>query len=168
MFQSKLFKAVGAVTILNILAMFFGFLRELTIGYTYGTSYQADSIITAFTIPNFLFVVIGGAINTASISVYSKMNDTRKWDFTQSVYTILLIISSVITIVFMLFPRFWMNLFFGGMSPEALDLTAKLFVVTAPATLFLVVAMLLSGLHNVHGNYRFTTFASLLFNAIYV
>lgn len=168
MARSKFLKAVSVVTILNILAMGFGFLRELTIGYTYGTSYKADSIITAFTIPNFLYVVIGGAVNTAFISIYSKMDESKKWGFTQSVYTFLLIISTGITILFMLFPKFWMDLFFGGMSPEALDLTAKLFVVTAPATLFLVVSMLFSGLHNVHGNYTLTTFAALLFNVIYV
>ena len=168
MFRSKIFKVVGIVSILNILAMIFGFLRELTIGVTYGTSYQADSIITAFTIPNFLYIVIGGSINTAFISVYSKMDESRRWDFTQVAYTILLLISSVITIVFMLFPKFWMDLFFSGMTPEALDLTAKLFVVTAPATLFLVVSMLMSGLLNVHGGYRFTTFMTLIFNALYV
>lgn len=168
MFRSKFLRAVGIVSILNILAMMFGFLRELTIGYTYGTSYQADSIITAFTIPNFLYVVLGGAVNTAFISIYSKMDDAKKSHFTQSVYTYLLIFSTGITILFMLFPTFWMNLFFRGMSPEALDLTAKLFVVTAPATLFLVVSMLFSGLHNTHGNYRLTTFTSLIFNVVYV
>lgn len=168
MFHSKIFRVVGVVSILNILAMIFGFLRELTIGYTYGTSYQADSIITAFTIPNFLYIVIGGSINTAFISAYSKMNESRKWAFSQSVYTILLMTSTVITILFMIFPRFWIKLFFGGMSPEALNLTAKLFVITAPATLFLVVSMLLSGLHNVHGNYRFTTFTTLIFSVVYV
>lgn len=168
MFHSKIFKAVGIVSILNILAMIFGFLRELTIGYTYGTSYQADSIITAFTIPNFLYVVVGGAVNTAFISIYSKMDESKRWDFTQSVYTFLLIISTIITVLSMLFPKFWIDLFFSGMSAETLDLTAKLFIVTAPATLFLVVSMLFSGLHNTHGNYRLTTFAALIFNAIYV
>lgn len=168
MFQSRFLKAVGIVSILNILSMVFGFLRELTIGYTYGTSYKADSIITAFTIPNFLYVVLGGAINTAFISIYSKMDERRKKHFTQSVYTYLLLISSLITILFMLFPRFWMDLFFNGMSEEALDLTAKLFIVTAPATLFLVVSMLFSGLHNVYKNYRLTTFAALIFNVVFV
>lgn len=168
MFRTNFLRAVGIVTILNVLAMIFGFLRELTIGYTYGTSYQADSIITAFTIPNFLYVVIGGAVNTAFISIYSKMDQSKKRPFTQSVYTYLLLISAIITILFMLFPKFWMNLFFKGMSPEALDLTAKLFVVTAPATLFLVVSMLFSGLHNIYKNYRLTTFAALIFNIVYV
>ena len=96
------------------------------------------------------------------------MNESKKWDFVQSVYTILIAISTFITILFLIFPRFWMTLFFGGMSPEALDLTARLFVVTAPATMFLVVSMLLSGLNNVHGNFRFTTFFTLIFNAVYV
>lgn len=168
MLGSRFLKIVGVVSILNMLGMTFGFVREITIGYIYGTSYQADSIITAFTIPNFLYVVIGGSINTAFISAYSKMDKTRRWDFAQSVYTILMVISAVITVFFLMFPRFWMELFFGGMSPEALDLTTKLFVVTAPATFFLVVSMLLSGLNNIHGNYRFTAFATVVFNAVYV
>lgn len=168
MLRSRFFKIVGAVSVLNMLAMVFGFVREITIGYIYGTSYQADSIITAFTIPNFLYVVIGGSINTAFISAYSKIEDAKKRDFAQSVYTIVMVISIVITIFFMLFPTFWMELFFSGISPEALKLTSNLFMVTAPATFFLVVSMLLFGLNNVHGSYHFTAFTSLIFNAGYV
>lgn len=168
MLRSKLFKAASVVSIINILAMTFGFIREVTIGYIYGTSYQADSIITAFTIPNFLFVAIGGAINTAFISIYSKMDEIRRPDFVQTVYTILVLISSVLTVLFLIFPRFTIELFFGGMTPEALDLTSKLFMVTAPATFFLIVSMLLSGLNNVHGHYLLSNFSKLIFNAGYV
>lgn len=168
MLQSRFFKLVGIVSILNILGMGFAFFREITIGYIYGTSYQADSIITAFTIPNFLYVVIGGSINTAFISIYSKMEDSRKRDFVQTVYTILAIISLTITVLFMIFPKFWMGLFFGDMTSEGLRLTSKLFMVTAPATFFLVVSMLFFGLNNIYGNYRYTAFTTLMFNAVYV
>lgn len=168
MFRSKFVKLVGTITVLNLLAKFFAFAREITIGYIYGTTYEADSIIAAFTIPNFLYVVIGGSINTAFISLYSKMPPQKQRTFAQTVYTIMLIISTVITILFLLFPAFWMNLFFSGMSPEALALTTKLFVVTAPATLFLIVSMLMSGIHNVHGHYRLATIATVVFNLAYV
>lgn len=168
MLQSRFFKLVGIVSVLNVLGMGFAFLREITIGYIYGTSFEADSIITAFTIPNFLYVVIGGSINTAFISTYSKMKESRRRDFVQVVYTILAIISLAITVLFMLFPKFWMGSFFGSMSPEGLQLTSKLFMVTAPATFFLIVSMLFFGLNNIHGNYRYTAFTTLMFNGVYV
>lgn len=167
MFKTRFLKLLGAITIMNILARLLGFARELAIGYQYGTSYHADGIITAFTIPNFLYVVIGGACTTALISVYSKLGSNTKDDFVQTIITYLTIMVGTITALFMIFPEFWMQLFFSGMSDEAMDLSSKLFLVTAPATLFLVVSMVLSGLHNVHENYRLSTFTSLIFNGSY-
>lgn len=70
-------KIVGAVAVINIVARLFGFLREMIIGYQYGTSYIADSIFTAYTIPNFLYLVIGGAFTTAFISIYNQKNRSR-------------------------------------------------------------------------------------------
>ncbi|HLR67530.1 MAG TPA: hypothetical protein VK105_10455 [Virgibacillus sp.] len=60
--KSRFFKIVGTITIINIVARLFGFAREVIIGYQYGTTYQADSIISAFTLPNFLYIVLGGAV----------------------------------------------------------------------------------------------------------
>ncbi|WP_121616385.1 murein biosynthesis integral membrane protein MurJ [Virgibacillus halodenitrificans] len=166
--KSRFLKLLGAVTIINILAKLMGFAREVIIGYQYGTSYQADSIITAITIPNFLYLVIGGAVTTAFISVYSKLKGKEKNDFAQTIFTLLSSTAVIITLFFMLFPHFWIQLFFSGMSEEAMDLTSKLFVWTAPATLFLLIGITLSGLHNVHENYRLSTFSTFLFNGIYL
>lgn len=165
--MSRFLKIVGIITIINILARLFGFARELTIGYQYGTTFRADAIITAFTIPNFLYVVIGGAVTTAFISVYSKLNTTHRHDFVQTLFTYLTIFIGIVTALFIIFPSFWMGLIFPGMSEEALELTSKLFLYTAPATFFLVLSMLFSGLHNVHENYRLSTFTSLIFNGTY-
>lgn len=167
MVPSRLFKIIGIVTIINIAASFLGFAREITIGYLYGTSYKADAIITAFTIPNFLYVVIGGAITTAFISIYSKLTMREQDTFVQTLLTFLATSIGIITFLFIIFPTFWIGLFFSGMSDEALELTAKLFVFTAPATFFLVISMVLSGLHNVHGNYRLSTFSTFAFNTVY-
>lgn len=167
MFKSRFIKILGAITVINIIARLLGFARELTIGYQYGTSYQADSIITAFTIPNFLYTVLGGAVTTAFISVYSKLRKETKDDFVQTIYTWLTLVVGVITVLFMFFPSFWMNLFFSGMTEEGQRLTSDLFFWTAPATFFLVVSMLFSGLHNVHENFRLSSVSSLVFNGFY-
>lgn len=52
--MSKLMKIIGTVAVINIVARLLGFLREIVIGYQYGTSTMADAIAAAYTIPNFI------------------------------------------------------------------------------------------------------------------
>ncbi|WP_337018828.1 murein biosynthesis integral membrane protein MurJ [Oceanobacillus massiliensis] len=166
--MSRFLKVLGAVAVINIIARLLGFSREVIIGYQYGTSFQADSIIAAFTIPNFIYIVIGGAITTAFISVYSKLDIAHRDGFVQVIFTGLSLMVGFITILFVVFPNMWINLFFSGMSKESLDLTTSLFRLMAPATLFLVLSMLFSGLLNMHEEYRLSSFSTLLFNGFFL
>ncbi|WP_047985158.1 murein biosynthesis integral membrane protein MurJ [Ornithinibacillus californiensis] len=166
--QSRFLKLLGAVAVINILARLLGFGREVIIGYQYGTSYQADSIITAFTIPNFIYIVLGGAITTAFISVYSKLSGEARKSFVQTIFTGLGLLIGLLSLMFIVVPGFWIDLFFAGMSDEARKLTAGLFQWMAPATLFLALAMAFSGLLNVHEQYRLTSFSTLVFNAVFL
>ncbi len=168
MMQSRFLKLAGMVTVINILARLMGFAREVLVGYQYGTSYQADSIITAFTIPNFIYLVVGGAVTTAFISVYTKLAPLRKKEFSQTIFTWLSLAVGILTVLFIVFPAFWIELFFAGMPGDALELTTELFIWTAPDTFFLVMSITLSGLHNIHENYRLSSFSALLFNGIYL
>ncbi|MBO8157879.1 MAG: murein biosynthesis integral membrane protein MurJ [Bacillaceae bacterium] len=164
----RFLKILGAVAVINVLARLFGFFREVVIGYQYGTSYVADSIITAFTIPNFMYIVLGGAVTTAFISVYSKLSQNRQRLFSHHVFTLLVLVMGSVTILFMVFPGFWMNLFFSGLSVESETLTKQLFVWMAPSGLLLVIAMWLSGVLNVHERFNITAFSTLLFNFSFV
>lgn len=151
-----------------MLARLLGFLREVVIGYQYGTSYQADSIITAFTIPNFIYLVVGGAITTAFISVYSKLGEGRSTAFMQTIFSLLCVVIGSVTLSFMVFPDYWMAVFFSGMPAHSFQLTSKLFLWMAPSTFFLVIGMWLSGVLNVHERYQLTAVSTLLFNGMFV
>ncbi|QDP41477.1 murein biosynthesis integral membrane protein MurJ [Radiobacillus deserti] len=164
----RLLKILGAVAVINVLARLLGFAREVIIGYQYGTSFEADSIITAFTIPNFFYIVLGGAVTTAFISVYSKLDESRKKQFVQTIFTWLTITVGVLTLLFMVFSDLWIQTFFSGMSSAAMELTSNLFIWMAPSTFFLVIGMWLSGVMNVYGSFRLTAFSTLAFNAVFV
>lgn len=153
---------------INLIARLLGFTREVVIGYQYGTSYKADSIITAFTIPNFIYLVVGGAITTAFISVYSKLSHNKKAIFRNQLFTIVLLVLGGLSLISMIFADYWVALFFGGLSEEAFTLTTQLYTVMAPASLFLVIGMWLSGLWNVNGRYQLTAFSTLLFNGLFL
>lgn len=167
--KNSIIKIIGAVAVINLVSRFLGFIREVIIGYHFGTSYLADSVITAYTIPNFIYIVAGGAITTAFISVYSKSeNSIIQSQIREVLFTYTVIIFSIISIVFMVFPTWWTNLFFSGLSTEELKTTANLFQIMAPSTLFLVLSMFLSGILNVNERFRLTAFAPLVNNFLYV
>lgn len=164
----KLFKIIGLVALINIVARLLGFAREMVIGFQYGTSPTADHIITAFTIPNFLYIVVGGAVTTAFISVYSKLKESEKQTFMNTVFTYLMIVMTGITIVLMIFAEPIIDYVFTGLEGESLRQTTDLFLWMAPASLFLVFAMWFSGVLNVHERYSRSALSTLVFNLLFL
>jgi len=140
----------------------------MVIGYQFGTSFEADSIITAYTIPNFFYIVLGGAITTTVISIASKLQDQKQKEFIDTITSGLVLFMGSLTILLVIFAESWITLFFKGLSSESLTLTVQLFQWMAPATFFLVLSMLYSGLLNMHEKYRLTSFSTLIFNALFL
>ncbi|WP_250095675.1 murein biosynthesis integral membrane protein MurJ [Halalkalibacter alkaliphilus] len=166
---STLFKIIGAVAVINLGSRFIGFLREVVIGYQFGTTNIADSVIAAYTLPNFFYVVLGGAITTAFISIFSKMDDPLKREtFVSSIFTWLSLLLLVFTVLLMLFSEAVIGLLFQGFAVEEVKLTADLFQFMAPATLFLVLSMWFTGILNVNGKFTLATTSTLVMNVVFV
>lgn len=160
-------KIIGAVAVINIIARLFGFLREMIIGYQYGTGYIADSIFTAYTIPNFLYLVIGGAFTTAFISIYNQ-NKTNQGLFVKQAFTTVLTTILVITILMLIATEPILNLFFREMSEEERSLAKSLSYWMMPSTIFLVLSTWFSGLLNINGKFHLSSFSILLYNAAFL
>ena len=165
--MNKFLKIIGAVAIINIVARLFGFLREMIIGYQYGTSFIADSIFTAYTIPNFLYLVIGGALTTAFISVYNQSN-VNQGLFIKQTFTTVVTVIVLITAVVLIFTDPILDLFFGDMSVEERELAQNLFYWMMPSTIFLVLSTWYSGLLNVNAKFHLSSFSILIYNAVFL
>lgn len=170
--MNKFIKVVGAVAIINIVARVFGFLREMIIGFQYGSSHIADSIFTAYTIPNFLYLVVGGAFTTAVISIYNRETTDRALFVKQS-YTIVLLTVSIMTIILLAFTNPIMDMFNQGKnkddySQSDLDLLKNLYFWMMPSSILLVLSSWYSGLLNVNEKFHLSSFAILIYNAIFL
>lgn len=165
--MNKFLKIIGAVAIINIVARLFGFLREMIIGYQYGTSFIADSIFTAYTIPNFLYLVIGGALTTAFISVYNQSN-VNQGLFIKQTFTTVVTVIVLITAVVLICTDPILDLFFGDMSVEERELAQNLFYWMMPSTIFLVLSTWYSGLLNVNAKFHLSSFSILIYNAVFL
>lgn len=165
----KFIKIIGIVAVINLISRLLGFLRELIVSYQFGTSYKADSLIAAFSIPNFLFIVFGGSITTAFISIYGKIKDPAKQKSVRgSVLALLGIIFFIVTCILMLLPKFIISHLFFGMTPTQINLTSQIFKGMVPSTFFLIIAMVFSGILNVHGKFNVAAVSTLLMNGAFV
>lgn len=164
--MNKFLKIVGAVAIINIAARIFGFFREMAIGYQYGLSYAADSIFTAYMLPNFLYLVIGGAFTTAVITLYNKKT-TNQALFVKQSFTIVLTTVSIVTIITLALTTPIINLIYKNsddITPEAFELTKHLFYWMMPSSILLVLSSWYSGLLNINNKFHLSSFAILIYN----
>ncbi|RAK19907.1 putative peptidoglycan lipid II flippase [Anoxybacillus vitaminiphilus] len=169
MSKKRIVQIISVVAIINILSRLLGFFREVVIGYHFGTSSLADSVILAYTIPNFLYLVLGGAVTTAYISIYNKIaNDFSKRQFQQLIFTYLLIVTSLLTVSFMMFSEQAVSFFFNTLSSSELKTTSELFFIMAVSIIPLIFSMWFSGILNVQNKFYGPSLAILANNAGFI
>ncbi|MBM7577782.1 murein biosynthesis integral membrane protein MurJ [Jeotgalibacillus terrae] len=159
---------IGSVAVINLIARLIGFLREVAIGVHFGRSAEADAIITAYTIPNFIYLAAGGALTTAFISVYTNEVDQGKRKAASVIFTYTGLAAAGCSLLFFLVPDLFIRLFFSGMADGTQTLTADLFRIMSLGTFFLTVSMLFTGYLNANRFYKASALAPLLFNIVYV
>lgn len=160
-------KIIGAVAVINIVARMFGFLREVVIGKQYGLSTTADAIAAAYTIPNFIYLVVGGGLTTAFISVYHSTK-TDKSLYVRKSFTTVLVAAVSITAILLIFTNPVLHLFFSKLSAEEYILMRNLYLWMMPSTIILVLSTWMSGVLNVNGKYNLSSIAVLLYNVAFV
>ncbi|MCK6206046.1 murein biosynthesis integral membrane protein MurJ [Bacillus infantis] len=166
--KGKIFKIIGAVAVINILARLLGFAREQAVAIQYGTSDFADSIIAVYTIPNFLYVVVGGAITTAFISVYSKVKEGPEQEkFMSSTFTYIMAIIGVLTVLLIVFTDPLLKFMLGEMDAKEYEVAKSLYYWMAPSTFFLILSMWLSGILNVNQQFHLSTLSTFIYNLVF-
>ncbi|MFP7485715.1 murein biosynthesis integral membrane protein MurJ [Priestia filamentosa] len=169
MSKKSLLAVIGVVALLNILSRFFGFFREAVIGYQFGTSDKADSIVLAYTIPMFLYTVLGGAITTAFISIYKKMTkEDEKRQFQEVLFTYTCIGMAFLSLLLVVFAGPIVQVLFPGLSAKTEETTVYLFRWMAPSSLFLVLSMWLTGILNIYNRFFMPACSTLANNAGFV
>lgn len=165
--MSKMLKIIGSVAVINILAKLLGYYREILITNQYGTTTTADAITQAYTIPNFIYLVVGGGLTTAFISVYHSTKSDKDWYVRKSLATVLIAAISITVILIILVDPI-LELFFDNRSAEDFALVRNLYLWMMPSSIILVLATWMSGLLNISGKYYLSSIAIFLYNAAFL
>ncbi len=135
--------------VLTIVSKIVGFGRELALSYTYGASSVSDAYIVALSIPGAIFGMIVAGIMVGYIPMYSKLK-TQKGDidanrFTSNVLSLLLLFSSLVLGVGLLFTENIVKVFATGFSPAVLNQTVQFTRITFFSILFTGIIQIFTG-----------------------
>jgi len=140
-------KTVLLLAAVTILSKILGFARDIVLSYFYGATNISDVYLISLTIPTVIFAIIGKGISVGYIPMYTRIEQnkgTRKADeYTNNIINLLIVISTVIFIIGMLFTESIVKLFANGFTGSTLALTIKFTRIT-------LVGVYFTGLNYVH------------------
>lgn len=166
--KKSLLKAAGLILAISIIGRLLGFVREQVIAARFGTSMATDAYLMAFTIPNLIYVIIGGALATAFIPVFTSnhVNEGAGESSRLASYTINLaaLVMSLVALLGILIAPLLVSLIAPGFSPSAQELTIKLTRIMFPCVLLATLSMLQGGILNSLQHFALPAFTSVAFS----
>jgi putative peptidoglycan lipid II flippase len=132
-----------------MLSRVIGYLREAYIAWAFGAGPQTDAYVAAFTLPDWLnYLVAGGTASITFISIFSRYSSQGREQDAQrafdSVMTIMTAALIALVAVAEIFAPQIVRWYFGGFSPEQVDLCVRLTRILLPAQIFFYVGGIVS------------------------
>jgi putative peptidoglycan lipid II flippase len=154
--ERELTNRAGRVATGTIISKIFGYIRDMLVANLFGVGMFSDIFYTAFRIPNFFRKIFGeSSFSIVFIPIFSeylhKYKKKEIQDFLNSVFSILLLILIIFSIIGILFSSLIVKIVAGGFTLEKLFITIELTKLMFPFIIFMCLsAFLLSILNTLH------------------
>lgn len=136
----SLFRNTLIVTILNILGLFLTFFVSVIITGKFGASYYMDCYNASITIPNYISVVLGGALSYTFIPFIAKNNNntttSNQWALVNNIISIFIVSIGFITILGIWFAPEIMKTIAPGFKENQVKYSSELLTLYFPIILF--------------------------------
>ncbi|WP_042683491.1 murein biosynthesis integral membrane protein MurJ [Anaerosalibacter massiliensis] len=161
-------KTAVLLMIITIISKIFGFIRDVTLSYFYGTSSISDAYLISQVIPTVIFSFIGTAITTGYIPLFSdiekKYGEKESNKFTNNLVNLLIILCTIIVVLGLLFTEQIVKLFASGFEGETLALAIQFTKISILGIYFTGVLSIFSGFLQIKGNYTIPALAGFPMN----
>ena len=138
----SLFRNTLIVTVLNILGLFLTFFVSVIITGKFGASYYMDCYNASITIPNYISVVLGGALSYTFIPFIAKKNNNttttsnNQWALVNNIISIFIVSIGFITILGIWFAPEIMKTIAPGFKENQVKYSSELLTLYFPIILF--------------------------------
>lgn len=152
-----------------VLSRILGYLRDIIIYSFYGQNRITDAYNAAFSIPDFLYMLlVGGALSSAFIPVFSayiaRKKEEEAWEIASIILNIMMILLAIgVTIGFSLAPQL-VNIIVPGFDPVHAQLTVVMTRIMFLQVVFMSVAGVAQGILHSFKHFKMPALGSLLYN----
>lgn len=168
--MSKIAKATVLLMMTTMLSKFLGFLRELVLASSYGTSVYSDAYLIALNIPTILFAGISSAIATTFIPIYydniNKNGNIKANKFTNNIINTSIIISILASFIVFLFTDEIVKIFAIGFEGRVLEICVNLTKILVLGFIFISLSQILSAYLQANDKFFITGLISTPYNLI--
>lgn len=126
------------VAIATLISKLFGFVRELVVNAAFGIGSVRNAYTYAYTIPGFLFVLIGGIngpFHSALVSALAKRDKSEAPAIVETVSTLVSILLIIVTAALIIFASNLINILGPELVPEVKQLATLQLQIMAPMAL---------------------------------
>lgn len=168
--KTSLLRSTVVVAIWHLLSRLSGFAKELFIASHFGSSATADSINIALRIPNLFRRIFGeGALAAAFVPIFSNTHLTSQEEarkFASNIFTILLLVLSIITIILEYYMPTFISLLAPGFCADAqkFALTVWLSRITLPYLVLVCLVALCGAILNSVNRFAAFAFSPVILN----
>lgn len=149
-----------------------GLFRDVTISYFYGASNISDAYLISLSIPGIIFTLVGSAILTTYIPIYSKIEKEHGTNisnkYTNNLVNIVMIICTIIIVCSFLFTQQIVKVFAKGFDDETLALAIQFTKITMLGLYFTGLLYVFNGFLQIKGNYIIPALTGVPLNVIVI
>jgi putative peptidoglycan lipid II flippase len=169
--NEKVSRAAGSIGSMTLFSRIFGFIRDLVIAMSFGTSAAADAFFVAFRVPNIQRRILGeGGMNAAFIPVFSEYLATEKvkegWDFCSKLFLLLSITLGLVSLIIFIFASPLISVLAPGFAEDAnkFQLTVHLTEWMSGFLFFIGLSAFFTAILNTKKVFTLPAFAPVLLN----
>ncbi|MBF4695129.1 murein biosynthesis integral membrane protein MurJ [Fusibacter ferrireducens] len=165
-------KTALLIMIITLFSKIIGFGRDIVLSYYFGASSISDAYLISLTVPSVIFGLIGVGIVTAYIPMQSRVIDesgeTAGSQFTSNFINIILIMTTIILIIGMIFTEPIVKMFAIGFTDETLSLTIGFTKISLFGMYFTALISIFGGFLQIKKNYIVPALVGIPFNTIVI
>jgi len=162
-------RAAGIIMVAMVISRILGYIRDVVIYYEFGQNQLTDAYNAAFSIPDFLYMLlVGGALSSAFIPVFSSYLATDReedaWEVASIIFNLVITLMLLGIVFGMIFTPQLIKLLVPGFSPDTAALTVKLTRIMFIQALFMGLAGISMGVLNSYKHFLMPAIGSVLYN----
>jgi len=167
--NKKVVEAAGFIMLCMIISRVLGYVRDVIIYAQFGQNRITDAYNAAFSIPDFLYqLLVGGALSSAFIPVFSSYIATKKeddaWEVASVTFNIIMILMAVGIGIGAIFAPQLIKILVPGFDAETARLTVFLTRILFIQVIFMALSGISMGILNSYKQFAAPAIGSVLYN----